>query len=174
MDDWLPDKSKFKDSIGKYITQSLFLENGYDEDKAVYTLKDQDWEYKGRTYKSLRLLYLQEMDVTEYEFANKYLWGWDHWQRIVNNQLMTETIAGWRDELEVKLRAQGIRAILLNSIDSFAAAKWIADGKWEVKRGRPSKAELARERKIRENAVKEAESDSDRIVHLLRKQSNED
>jgi hypothetical protein len=41
------------DSMGKFRTQSLFLELGYGED-AVYTLKDQDHEHNGTVYPSLK------------------------------------------------------------------------------------------------------------------------
>lgn len=159
--------------MGRYVTQSLFLENGYDESLAIYTLTDTDKEYKGKIYPSLRRLYLECMDPTEYTFANTYLWGWDHWQRICNNKLMAEAISVWREELEVKIRAVGVKAIMKGAGVNFSAAKWIADGKWHVTRGRPSKAELERERKIRQRATEEAGDDSDRIVSLVRRESDD-
>ena len=36
------DKTKLKDSMGRPMTQALFLEIGYETDKAVFTLKDED------------------------------------------------------------------------------------------------------------------------------------
>lgn len=170
--EFLPDRSKFKDPSGKLLTQSLFLENGYNTEYAMYTLSDEDKEYKGKVYPSLRRLYLEMMDPTEYEFATKYLWGWDHWQRIVANNLMTEAIEGWREELEVKLRSLAIRSIVKSSYDSYNAATWVADGKWKQKRGRPSKAELAKEKRIRERAASAADEDSERIVAFIKKDSN--
>lgn len=89
---WLPDRSRFRDRTGKYITQSLFLENGYNTELAVYTLTDEDKEYKGKVYPSLRRLFLECMDPTEYVFATTYLWGWEHWQRICANKMMAEFI----------------------------------------------------------------------------------
>lgn len=173
--EYVPDRSKFKDSMGRYLTQSLFLENGYNTELAVYTLTDEDKEYKGTIYPSLRRLYLECMDPTEYAFANKYLWGWEHWQKICNNKLMSEFIDSWRAELEVKIRSAGVKAIMVGALGNFSAARWIADGKWNTqKRGRPSKEELERERKIRERAVEGAADDSDRISYLIRKDdSNE-
>lgn len=171
---WLPDKTKFKDSGGRYITQSLFLENGYNTDFAVYTLTDADKEYNGVVYKSLRKLYLQEADPTEYNFAVKYLWGWEHWKRIVNNSLMTAQIEEWREELEVKLRAMGVASVILSSYDSFNAAKWVADGGWRGLRGRPSKAEKERDKKIRERVVGEVEDDASRIVDFLKRKDASD
>lgn len=169
--EFIPDKSRFKDSYGKYITQNLFLEFSYDTEKAVYTFADEDKEYKGVIYPSLRKLYLEVGDPTEYEFATKYLWGWEHWKRILGNKILREEVDKWREELEVKLRAAGVRAALAQTNGSFNAAKWAADGGWDVKRGRPTKAEKERERKRREAAVKETEADADRIVHLVRRES---
>lgn len=164
---FVPDRSKFKDRTGKLITQSLFLENGYNEEFAVYTMTDEDKVYKGKTYPSLRKLYLECMDPTEYSFATKYLWGWEHWERIVANNLMTSLVENWRVELEVKLRSLAVRSIVLASPESYSAAKWIADGSWKQKRGRPSKAELAKEKKIRERAAASVDDDSDRILEFI-------
>lgn len=172
MTEFLPDKSKFKDPSGKLLTQSLFLENGYNTEYAMYTLTDVDKEYNGKIYPSLRRLYLECMDPTEYEFANKYLWGWNHWQRITANALMTDHIENWREELEVKLRALAIASIVKSSYDSYNAAKWVADGSWKQKRGRPSKAELAKEKRIRERAAQAADDDGERIVGFIRKEGS--
>lgn len=166
MTDFTPDRSKFKDSIGRYRTQSLFLETKYDTSTAVYTFDDTDKEYEGVVYPSLRRLYLEMSDPTEYDFAKKYLWGWDHWQQMLGNKALLTHIDAWREELEVKLRAQGVRQILDMS-GNFNAAKWAADGHWNVKRGRPSKEEMAREKRVREKAVATAEDDSARILHLI-------
>jgi hypothetical protein len=162
-DDWTPDPAKLKGG-GQIKTQSLFLEMGYDTEEAIYTLKDSDHEHKGKIYPSLRRLYLEAEDPTEYNFAEKYLWGWDQWQKMVDNKALYEHIRLWRDELEVKMRAVGVRDIIGLSKGSFTAAKWVADGHWNVKRGRPSKDEVERERKIRQRAVDEVSSDSDRVV----------
>lgn len=166
--EWLPDRTKFKDPSGKLLTQSLFLENGYNTEYAIYTLTDEDKEYKGKTYPSLRRLYLECMDPTEYEFATKYLWGWNHWQRIAANNLMTEHINDWRMELEVKLRSMAVKSIVIGALGSYNAAKWVADGSWKQARGRPSKAELAKEKRLRERVAQEADEDGDRIVDFIR------
>lgn len=169
-DEFVPDKSRFKNAIGAYITQSLFFELAIAEKQyAVYTLKDADHEVDGVVYPSLRRLYLECNDPTEYVFATKYLWGWDHWQRLLGNKPIMDEVLKWRDELEVKLRAEAVKSIIDMSGDSFAAAKWAADGHWNVKQGRPTKAEARREREIRERAVKSVQSDSERIAYLIPK-----
>lgn len=164
---YFPDKSKFKDSGGRYLTQSLFLEYGYDTKYAIYTLADEDKEYEGVTYPSLKRLYLLTADPTGYTFANTYLYNFDHWERICANKAMYAEIEKWERELEVLLRSRAIAQIMSLGYDSFQAAKWAADGHWNVKRGRPSKAEQARERAIREDAVRDLEGDAGRIMHLI-------
>lgn len=165
-----PDKSIFKDSKGGYITQGLFIDFRYDETFAIYTLEDQDKEYKGNLYPSLKRLYLEMADPTEYNFACEYLYGWEHWQRLKANKQLEREIEQWQEELEVKIRARGVHAMLeMTKGSNFNAAKWVADGCWNQKRGRPSKAEKENERKIRERALAEAEEDSARIVPFVRK-----
>lgn len=142
------DKSKMKTAKGNYITQGLFLEIHYPE-TAIYTLADDDKEYKGKVYPSLKKLYLELEDVVEYEFATKYLCGWDHWQRICNNQLIRKDVLKWRNELELKLRSRAFAEILKRSKDELGtvANKWIADKGWIKKgAGRPSKEDLEREK----------------------------
>jgi len=143
------DKSKMLDSGGKPLTQSLFLEIGYTE-YAIYTLKEEDCEYKGFTYPSLKRLYLETQDPTEYEFAKKHLLGWKHWKRLCENKLIRSYIDEWRDELEVCLRSKGVKdAIKAAELGGFQAAKWLADRGWDVKpAGRPSKAEIEKEKTI--------------------------
>lgn len=137
------------DSMGKFRTQSLFLELGYGAD-ALFTLKDQDHEHEGTVYKSLKRLYLEFEDPTEYEFANTVLLGWRHWQRMCENKVIRKHIDEWREELEVKLRSQAIRdAIQEAKKGHFQAAKWVADRGWSTRgAGRPSKADIEHEKKV--------------------------
>lgn len=170
--DFKPDRSKFKDSQGRFLTQSLFLEAMYNPDYAVYSLSDEDKVYEGKVYPSLRRLYLECMDPAEYDFANKYLWGWEHWQRLCANKALLEEFEKWRDELEVKIRAAAIRNIIGTSGENFNAARWVADGKWkDQKVGRPSKEEKAAEKKKRERIAGELEDDSARIIDFLPRKS---
>lgn len=158
--------SKFKDSKERWLTQSLFLELGYSE-FAVYTLKEEDHEYKNTTYPSLKRLYLELEDVTEYIFATEYLGGWQHWRRLCANKVIAKHIEEWREELELKLRSQGLRATIEMALDedkpSFAAAKFLVDKGWATKRGRPSKEELEREKKVRDKVADEFTDDWERI-----------
>jgi len=135
------DKSKFKDGGNRPLTQSLFLEVGY-TDRAYYTFNDEDKEYKGQTYYSLKKLYLEHEDPHEYDFSNTYLLGWQHWQRMCNNKVIRKHIDEWRIELDLKIRSQALRDIIDMSADDkgFQAAKYLADKGWaKAGAGRPKK-----------------------------------
>jgi hypothetical protein len=168
MDNFLPNKELMKDTMGRYLTQSLFLEYQYNTETAIYTLADEHKEYKGVMYPSLRKLYLQMSDPSEYEFANTYLYSWEHWCRICANTALYKDIEAWQEELEIKLRAEAIKKML--ALDSnFNAIKWAADGHWNVRRGRPSKKEVERDKSIRQKAVNELEEDGARILPFVNK-----
>lgn len=161
------DKNRLKDSTGRPLTQSLFLEIGYDTEKAIYTLKDEDHEYKGHTYYSLKQLYLEMEDPTEYEFANTYLLGWQHWKRLKANKLLSKHFEEWEEELELRLRAQGIRAAIDQAADDkgFQAAKWLADKGWQKNSvGRPSKHEKLREERMQAKLDDEFSADVIRLT----------
>lgn len=142
-------QSLMLDSMGKMRTQSLFLELGYG-DEAVFTLKDEDHELNGKKYVSLKRLYLETEDPTEYVFAKNHLLGWKHWQRMCENKIIAKHIQEWREELEVKLRSQAILdAIQEARKGHFQAAKWVADRGWATRgAGRPTKAEVEHEKKV--------------------------
>lgn len=142
-------KAKFCDDLGRPLTQSLFLEIGY-QAAAIYTLKDDDHEYEGKIFPSIKRLYLEIADPTEYEFATQYFLNWSQWQRITENKVLFKHIKEWRDELEVKLRSRAIKLNIAHAESgSYNAAKWIADRGWATRAaGRPSKEDVERETKI--------------------------
>lgn len=160
------DKSKFLDSEGRPLTQSIFLEVGYN-DYAIYTLKENDHEYNGKIYPSLKKLYLEMEDPTEYFFASRYLLGWKHWSRLKQNKVLKPHFEEWAEELEVKIRAQAIRDIISCSASEqggFQAAKWLADRGWDKKAvGRPTKADKEREDRIADTIAEQFSAD---IVRL--------
>lgn len=166
------DKSRFLDSMGRPITQSLFLEIGY-SDMAVYTLKDWDHTYKGVVFPSLKRLYLLEEDPTEYAFAEKHLLGWQHWKRLCENKVVRKHIDEWREELELKIRSQAIRDMMnlcATENGNFSAAKFLADRGWEKRgAGRPSKAEKERQDRIQDRIEQEFAADVARLADFRNK-----
>lgn len=155
-----PSKDKMIDTMGRPITQSLFLEIGYSE-SAVYTLKEHDFEYNGKVLQSIKKLYLEIADPTEYEFATACFLGWSHWQRLCDNKAIKKHIDEWRYELEVKLRSGGVKAaIAAANGGNFQASKWVADRGWDSRgAGRPSKADVEKETKIQAAISEEYSAD---------------
>lgn len=138
------DKSKMYDSQGRAYTQSLFLEIKYDENVAIYTLKNDDYIFKGKKFYSLKKLYLEECDPTEYLFVEKYLTSWDHWLKICDNMALNKHITDWRKELEYKLKSLAAKKMIDQAKQgNFQAAKWLSDKGWAEKvAGRPSKLDI--------------------------------
>ena len=164
------DKKRLVDSQGRPLTQSLFLEIGYEEDKAVFTFKDDDHEYKGNTYISLKKRFLQMEDLIEYDFAKTWLLGWSHWQRLNKNKLLAKHFAEWREELDLSIRSQAVRDIISMSADEgkgFQAAKYLAEKGWEKRGvGRPNKNEKLKEERLQAKLDEEFSGD---VVRLLGK-----
>lgn len=141
---------QFKDSRGRPLTQGLFLEIGYSTEFAEYTLKDEDFEYEGKLYPSLKRLYLEMSDPVEYNFATTHLGSWEQWQRISNNKILKKYIDPWRKELELKLRSEAVAEVIkFSKTDKgFQAAKWLADKGFDKRAGRPSKEEIEAEKRF--------------------------
>ena len=148
-------KEQLKDTEGRPLTQGLFLEPTYKTNYAIFTFDDNDKVHKGKKYISLKRLYLEEADLTEYQFATKYLLGWNHWNRMKENKLLNVHFEQWKEELHIKLRSEAIRGIVEDMSDNFQALKWLAEAGWEKKGpGRPKKQDLLKE-KGRQQAIEE-------------------
>lgn len=160
----MPTKEQMVDSSGRPMTQSLFLELQYSP-SAIYTLKDEDYEYNGKVLPSLKRLYLEEEDPTEYYVATKYLLGVRHWLRICDNKAFKPYIDEWRFELELKLRAKGVKGLIASAQKgSQTSLKWLTDRGWSDRpAGRPSKEEMEREKKIMSSITSEYEDDFKRL-----------
>lgn len=146
--------NKFKNISGKFFTKALFLETSdWNRDTSIYTLNDDHKILDGKEYLSLGRLYVQLGDVEEFEFANKYLGGWKHWQQLQASPALKPFVDEWRKELHAKLKSMGASKMReLAEAGDRNAAKWFAEegfkgGKLPKKPGRPStknttKAEL--------------------------------
>lgn len=163
------DKDKMIDDKGAALTQGLFLETSYgNTENVMYTLKPRDHTYKGRVLPSIKRLYLEMEDPTEYYFAYEYFLDWDHWQRIKKNKLIASHMKGWKEELEVRARAAGVRSLYDLAMDAekpnFQAAKFLADGGWDKRpAGRPSNEAVQRETRIQAKVLNEFSSDLARM-----------
>lgn len=156
------DKDKMKDEKGRYIVQGLFLEDKYNHEMALFTFDGEHKLYKGKTFYSLKKLYLEEMDPKEYLFARLYCFDWDHWKRMCKNKIIRRHIDQWREELELKLVSEGVGSLIHLALNenSYQAAKFLAERGWDKsERGRPSKEAVQGELKRR--ADEEADYNED-------------
>ena len=160
---------KLKDSQGRYRTTSLFWEFRQPGFEPLYSIKGYDLEKPEGTYPSLKKMYLAFDHVPgfEYEFAMTVFGSWDHWAKLCNISQLRGDIQEWRDELDIKLKCESMKAMMLAAKDNDAkgvnAAKYLAEKGYESKRGRPSKAEVERETKIQAGVNKELKDDMERI-----------
>lgn len=153
--------AKYKDEQGRFLTAGLFKETNTSPNYTPpFTLKEDDVG----EYKSMRKLYLGYEDPTEYEFAMAVLGSWDHWQKLCNTGWFKPYLEVWRNELEIKLRSRAIKQVARIAKDKDSAARWLAEGKWrENKRGRPSKDEVERQKKIAAGIESDTEEDLKRL-----------
>lgn len=154
---------KFRDTNGRRLYKKLFFETtlgGEAKDKVLYTLKDQDHE----GFPSLYRLYMQEADPTEYIFATKYFDSYDHWKGMTTRPWFKEIVARWREELDVKIRADALKRIIAESKsaskNSFVANKYLLEKGWISQgKGRPSKEQV--QAAVKEEAEKAKVLDDD-------------
>jgi hypothetical protein len=150
------DVNKFRNSGGQRYTNGLFYETTLaDKATVLYTLKDQD--HKG--YPSLYRLYMEQEDLTEWEFANTYLDGWEHWTMLCSSQWFKPYAERWRHELELKLKARALNSVREvakgGGQNAYYANKFLLEGGWKEKdsssgrgRGRPKKTKDATQEEI--------------------------
>ena len=162
-----PDRALLIDKMGRYLTQSLFRETAYGIAKAnpIWTLKEHDPQGK---LPSLRDIYLELGDPTEYEFAQLCFGSWRHLEHLKTLSWFMEYLEEYRDELEVKLRSRAIGDIVLQAQEpkGTSAAKYLAEAGWKgttSKRGRPSKSEVKGELKRQARIEEEVGEDAQRV-----------
>ncbi len=131
--------SKFRNphNNSRFLKHLFYETTPADKKNVIYTLKDID--HKG--YPSLYRLYLELGDLTEYEFANKYLDGWEHWCMLCECNWFKPYVARWRQELDLKIKAQMLKGIRLEATkggrESLQAMKYLMERGWEPKGKRP-------------------------------------
>ena len=118
----------------------------------IWTLGDYDRIVDGVTYPSLRGIYLDCEDPTEYKFAIKVFDSWKCWAKVSSSkELRRLAFDSWREELDVRLISKGVSSVISEvgtSKGSFVAAKYLTERGWIKKkdtRGRPSKKTIANE-----------------------------
>ena len=161
----------FKDSQGRWRSASLFLETNNDETKytSVFTLADDDLD--GRL--SMRRIYMDANDPTEFLAAKHIFGSLDCWTQLCKSGFFKPHVARWREELQRRLRSRSIKIIEdcatsgKVSAAQLAAAKWLATQEWDQNKivakkgpGRPVKVDDPSE-KLREALNEEEETKED-------------
>lgn len=173
-----------KSTNNRRVLRSLFLESiGQDIldleiTKPIFTLKDHNVVKNDITYYSLKNIYFSYDHIPgfEYEFAKDVFNDWDHWVKLTeSSSIAQDAIVAWREELTVRLQAKAFSSLFKTAMfegsKGTPAARFLADRGWEVKRGRPSKDDVTRERKIAASLDKEVKEDVERLGLTLIKSS---
>lgn len=165
----------WKAGNGKLRTSDLFIEMNQSEYPAYYTTANQDRTVDGVVYPSLKRLYLEEEDITEFDFATKYLESYEHWEQFVNSTRLKDMIDQWRKELVLKIKSRSLKGIIRDAVreNKYEANKFLITNGWIDKdaegkkvRGRPSKEEIKQEINRQASIEKELEEDLKRIKEL--------
>lgn len=163
--------SKYLDRGGRYRTSSLFS----DEIKQHVADAGYEpvWSFRGRDDSGLECfkdIYMSYSDPTEYQFAMDTLGDWKHWEYLQTLQWFMKELSQWREEMEVKLRSMAIQSMIVTAATEGSkgttAAKWLATKGWTDEgkgRGRPSKEEVERERKIQARIKDDLKEDATRL-----------
>lgn len=160
--------------MGAFQTKGLFFETTIPEEREIFntkwTLKEEDHEHNGKIYLSMKRVYIEMEDVTEYEFAMATLGSYKHWERVLESPIIRPHVDQWRKELNLKLKARAMKSIIKSATEdeklSFQAMKYLADNEYldkKNKRGRPSKDEVKAELKREVEINKSFRDDAERI-----------
>jgi len=124
--------SKFKDSLNRWVTISLFEETAVNKDFVIMSLED------------ARRVYVEMGDPTGYNFSTEYLGGYRHWKAIMASPKLSEIIEEWNEEIEIKMQAEGLlRISAIAKEGHYQANKLLADRGWVQRApGRPTKEEV--------------------------------
>lgn len=163
---------RFKDSMGRRLTKALFYEESDYPDLILFTLNDED---RGDV-PSLYRLYMELGDLTEYEFATKYFYNWEHWKLLCTLTWFIPHVARWREELDLKTKAEALKRIKEEANNpkaknTFSANKVLIDRSWENSKpkaprraGRPTTIEVQGALKEEVKEAKILDEDYRRIV----------
>lgn len=151
------------------MTNQLFYENYKDNGKAIFTLKDRDFaDPTGKIYFSLKKLFLESDDPTEYTFAITVFGSWKLWNKVKSCKLMRDLIPEWKEELEIKMKSQAQLKIVeisnSKSPNAMQAAKYVDQEIFKRhRRGRPSKEEVQSELKKEAKVSAQVKEDMERL-----------
>ena len=158
----------FRDTLGRYRTKSLFLERkGASKYPSYFTLADEDRD----GHISVRRLYMQLADPTEFAVGNVLVGDYSHWQTLCELEWFKPYVEKWRMELRMRMDSESISALKdirddIKSGSRVQAARLLLARPWEEKsplRGRPSKVEVDAYKKDLASNIEQSEADYDRM-----------
>jgi hypothetical protein len=153
------DRSILKDSIGRYRTNIFyeFNKSAQEDYPPLYTMREDEWKGLPSAYR----IYMES--DSEYEAAMKLVGSWAHWQRLLKCKPFINGgedlgiwmgLDQWREEKAIQDKAVAYNQLKMSAMGgNVQAQKLLLEGDKTGKRGRPSKAEVAKQ------AAKIAEKD---------------
>lgn len=132
-------------------------------------------EYNAEAEDSLQRwheVFITACDPTEYSAALELAGSWEEWSRIKREwpEFANVILPKWLEEVEIKIRSSSIVDLINKSKMDTAAARFLAEGKYIPKEvGRPSKQKIAREERIKKEAVNTAEDEIGRVIPFVSK-----
>ena len=159
---------RYRNDSGTRLTKCLFFETTREHDKVhvIYTLKDRTH----RDLPSLYQLYMGCEDLTEYQFANKHLDGWEHWKILCECDWFKPYLVRWREELELLIKGRALRHIqeeaAAGTRSSAGLNKWLVEGGWKDKnhKVRPTKQAITQAAKEEAQKTLQIAEDYDMII----------
>ena len=152
-----------------FLTASLFVEI---HEQTAKTLQAADVEpvfsLRGRPgYIDARQTFLDLRDPSGVRWADMYLEGVNHLNRLLETSWFSDAWSDWQADLAKIIQAEAIQKIMDiaagSSPAAFQAAKWLATQEWNRRRGagRPSKTELRGE--LRREVERASQHDEDLV-----------
>lgn len=122
-------------------------------------------------YVNARKAFLAERDPTGVLWAEKWLDGVNHLNRLMGAEWFREAFEVWVQETEQLIQAEALDKInqiaKSSSPAAFQAAKYLAGKEWKKQgRGRPSKDAISRELKKEVEKLSQEDADLARITQL--------
>lgn len=158
-------KPTFKTTNGIYYTKQLFYETAdVEREFVLYTLKNEDHE----GFPSLRRLYMEISDETEFKVADTLFGGWPHWKKLLQCSWFLEYLQEWREELRVKTTSLSLSKLILAAEKGDAKVnQYLLDRELRLSRssvGRPTKAKIKQEAALLVQAQDDIKEDLKRLL----------
>lgn len=162
--------SKFKNASGAWLTKQLFYETSDDKSRVLYSLKHEDHRVGKKVYPSLRRLYLECGDESEYMIASTSFGGWPHWKRLLSSPWFLDYVVELREELAARNAAAALLQIKKNAEGgNLQANRYLLEQGWLPKGdvGRPTKEKIRQEADHLFRSSEEISDDLDRISQAI-------